>query len=190
MLSQFSFSNFKSYKNDTTFDFQAESIPEFADSLITDDKAIALLPVSAVYGPNGGGKTNLLKAFACLISIVVKPIYDLDKTRVALVIQQAISAQPFLLDTESRDNPTEFEVYFRTEGNEYRYYLAVLNGEIDSEYLYWRAIGGKRTGTVFTREGSDIELGASIKKNSINTDVNPKMPYLSFLAINYNIPVI
>ena len=53
-----------------------------------------------------------------------------------------------------------------------------------------RTIGGKKTGTVFEREGSEISLGASINKSSINRSVNPKMPYLSFLAINYNIPVI
>lgn len=74
--------------------------------------------------------------------------------------------------------------------NEYRYYLALLNEEIVSESLYWRAIGGKRTGTVFEREYSKIELGPSISKASINTSVNPKMPYLSFLAINYDILVI
>ena len=54
-----------------------------------------------------------------------------------------------------------------------------------SESLYWRAVGGKRTGTVFEREYSKIALGPSISKASINTSVNPKMPYLSFLAINF-----
>lgn len=43
---------------------------------------------------------------------------------------------------------------------------------------------------VFDREGAEITLGASINKASINRSVNPKMPYLSFLAINYDIPVI
>ena len=33
MLCQFSFQNFKSYKRETTFDFQAVSIPEFSESL-------------------------------------------------------------------------------------------------------------------------------------------------------------
>ena len=190
MLTQFSFSNFKSYKNDTTFDFQAESIPEFGETLITNDKATALLPVSALYGPNGGGKTNLLSAFSALISTVVKPVFDLDKTRTDIVIQQGIPVQPFMFDSKSVNNPTEFEIYFRTDANEYRYYLAVKNGEITSEHLYWKALGGRKIGTVFIREGIDIELGVSIRKNSINREVNPKMPYLSFLAINYNIPII
>ena len=37
---------------------------------------------------------------------------------------------------------------------------------------------------------NEITLGYTINKKSINTSVNPKMPYLSFLAINYDIPVI
>ena len=59
--------------------------------------------------------------------------------------------EPFLLDETSREQPTEFEIFFCQGKNEYRYYLALLNEEIVSESLYWRAIGGKRTGTVFER---------------------------------------
>ncbi len=58
MLCQFSFKNFKSYKETTTFDFQATSIPEFSESLLKSEKADALLPVGVIYGPNGGGKNQ------------------------------------------------------------------------------------------------------------------------------------
>lgn len=95
MLCQFSFQNFKSYREETTFDFQASAIPEFADSLITKDKCSSLLPVSAVYGPNGGGKSNLLLALASLISTVVKPIHELEKSRKSLIMQQKVTAEPF-----------------------------------------------------------------------------------------------
>ena len=190
MLCQFSFQNFKSYKEETTFDFQAAAIPEFSASLLGEEKSGRLLPVGVVYGPNGGGKSNLLQALSCLITTVVKPIHDLEKTREDIVIQQKAECEPFLFDDTSRDKPTEFQVYFRQRENEYRYYLALKEDEVVSEALYWRAIGGKKTGTVFEREESNITLGASINKASINTSVNPKMPYLSFLAINYDIPVI
>ena len=63
MLCQFSFKNFKSYKETTTFDFQATSIPEFSESLLKSEKADALLPVGVIYGPNGGGKTNRLSRY-------------------------------------------------------------------------------------------------------------------------------
>lgn len=190
MLCQFSFKNFKSYKETTTFDFQATSIPEFSESLLKSEKADALLPVGVIYGPNGGGKTNLLLALSCLISTVVKPIYELEKAREKIIIQQKISAAPFYFNEISRKMPTEFEVYFRQGKNEYRYNLSICGDDIVEESLYWKAIGGKRTDMVFDREGAEITLGASINKASINRSVNPKMPYLSFLAINYDIPVI
>ena len=190
MLCQFSFQNFKYYKEETTFDFQAAAIPEFSASLLGEEKSGRLLPVGVVYGPNGGGKSNLLQALSCLITTVVKPIHDLEKTREDIVIQQKAECEPFLFDDTSHDKPTEFQVYFRQGKNEYRYYLALKEDEVVSEALYWRAIGGRKTGTVFEREGSNITLGVSINKASINTSVNPKMPYLSFLAINYDIPVI
>ena len=199
MICQFSFRNYKSYRKETTFDFQAAAIPEFAESLLTckaenkDNKIVTgsvLLPVGVVYGPNGGGKSNLLRALSFLITTVVKPINDLQKTRRSVIIQQAVDYEPFMLDDESRKEPSVFEIFFCQGKNEYNYQLALLNGEIVSEYLYWRAIGGKRTGTVFERESSVITLGPSVSKSGINTSVNPKMPYLSFLAINYDIPVI
>lgn len=190
MLCQFSFKNFKSYKETTTFDFQATAVPEFSDSLIVSEKGDALLPVGAVYGPNGGGKTNLLSALSCLISTVVKPVYELEKTRAKIIIQQSVNAAPFLFDETSGEMPTEFEVFFRQGKNEYRYNLSVCNEEVIEESLYWKAIGGKRPGMVFEREKTEIILGASINKAGINRSVNPKMPYLSFLAINYDIPVI
>ena len=190
MLCQFSFQNFKSYKAETTFDFQAAAIPEFGASLLGEEKGGKLLPVGVVYGPNGGGKSNLLQALSCLITTVVKPIYDLEKTRETIVIQQKAECEPFLFDDISCNDPTKLEVYFRQGKSEYRYCLVLMEDEVVSEALYWRTIGGKRTGMVFERKESDIRLGASINKASINKSVNPKMPYLSFLAINYDIPVI
>ena len=112
MLCQFSFQNFKSYKDETTFDFRAMAIPEFQDALIRQEKAEDLLPVSAVYGPNGGGKTNLLQAFFCLINLVVKPIHALEKNRQPMIFQQGSSAAPFMLDESSANEPTIFQVFF------------------------------------------------------------------------------
>lgn len=190
MLCQFSFQNFKSYREETTFDLQASSIPEFADSLITKDKCSRLLPVSAVYGPNGGGKSNLLSALACLISTVVKPIHDLEKNRESLIMQQKVTAEPFMFDAVSAEEPTEFRIFFRTEEYEYRYYLAVLNDEISAETLDRKKIGGKKPAHIFYRESDEISLGAILKKENVNTSINAKMPFLSFLAINYNLTVI
>ena len=190
MLCQFSFKNFKSYRDETVFDFQAATLPEFADTLIRMEKCGDLLPVGVIYGPNGGGKTNLLQALSCLISTVVKPIHDLEKNRLNVILQERVACVPFLFNEDSVKEPSEFQIYFRTAQNEFRYYLAILREEIVAESLYRKKIGGKKPARIFEREGEEIILGPSISKSNINTDVNAKMPYLSFLAINYNLPVI
>lgn len=190
MLCQFSFKNFRSYKNETIFDFQAETLPEFENTLITNEKASALLPVSVIYGSNGGGKTNLLRALACLISLVTKPIHELKKNRKSVILQHGVTCENFIFDDVSKDEPTEFNIYFRTGANEYRYYIALKQDIIISELLYRRTLGGKKTAVLFEREENDIELCSSISKTNVNTEVNPKMLYLSFLAINYNFPSI
>ena len=190
MLCQFSVSNFKSYRDETVFDFQAANLPEFSNSLIRFEKTNELLPVGVIYGPNGGGKTNLLQALACLISTVVRPILSLETTRTNIILHQTVDCVPFLLDDISKNKPTEFLIYFRTPKNEFQYYLSLLNDEIISESLSRKKIGGKKPAHIFDRERDNIILGSSINRRSINTAVNAKMPFLSFLAINYNIPVI
>lgn len=190
MLCQFSFTNFRSYKDETTFDFQASNLAEFNDSLISSDKASDVLPISVIYGPNGGGKTNLLAALSAVISMVVSPVYELGKTSGSIIIQQKSELMPYIFDDTSKNEPTEFQLFFRVNNNEYRYYVAVLNGLIVSESLYRKTIGGKKPAFLFDRENENIEVGPTIKSKSINTSVNPKMPYISFLAINYSIPEI
>lgn len=188
MLCQFSFQNFRSYKEETTLDFRAMTLPEFSDTLITQDKAADLLPVAVIYGPNGGGKSNLLEALACLIATVAKPVYDLGKNRQRFVFLQKTDIIPFLFDETSVSDPTEFRIYIRVGENEYCYYIALKENEVVSEGLYRKSIQGKKTATIFERENSDIKLGYTLaRKKNINTNVNPKMPYISFLAINYDI---
>lgn len=190
MLCQFSFQNFKSYKGETVLDFQAATLPEFRDTLITEENAADLLPVSVIYGPNGGGKSNLLQALSCVISTIVKPVNELEKNRQNLILQQKVDTVPFLFDQTSANEPTEFRMFFRIKKSEYCYYIAIKNEEIISESLYRKQITGKKSATIFERKINDITLGPTISKKSINTSVNPKMPYISFLAINYDIPVI
>jgi hypothetical protein len=158
--------------------------------LITDENATELLPVNVIYGSNGGGKSNLLQALSCVISTIVKPVKELGKNRQELILQQCSDAVPFLFDKTSANEPTEFRMFFRIASNEYCYYISIKNDEIISESLFRKAVTGKKSAMIYERDADSITLGASTNKKSINTRVNPKMPYLSFLAINYDIPVI
>ena len=171
MLCQFSFQNFKSYKEETTFDFQAFPISEFAGSLITKETCSSFLPVGVIYGPNGGGKTNLLQALSCVISTVVKPIHDLEKNRKSLIMQQKVNAEPFLYHSLSAKEPTEFQNFFHVKEYEYRYYLALLRDEVAVEILDRKKIGGKKPAHIFYREREEISLGTILKKENVNTNI-------------------
>ncbi len=125
-----------------------------------------------------------------MISTIVKPVHELEKNRQPLILQQRVDAIPFLFDDVSANEPTEFKLFFLTGSNLYCYYIALKDDEVVSESLTRKAVTAKKTAELFDREMNDITLGYSINKKSINKNVNPKMPYLSFLAINYDIPEI
>ena len=190
MLCQFSFSNFRSYRDETTFDFQAAALSEFKDSLIKTEKGSDILPVGVIYGPNGGGKSNLLAALGCVISLVTEPVYELDKNHTRFIVQQKVSCVPYLFDENSKESPSRFELFFRIGDYEYRYYIALLHDIIEEETLYRRKLGASRAARIFERDHGSISLGTILGSKNINTEVNAKMPLLSFLAINYSIPVI
>lgn len=187
MLCQFRFKNIFSYRDETVFDMQAADIEEFSDSLIPPpgDKFSALLPVSAIFGPNGGGKSSALSALAYLISRVLLPIRTSSSYRNPFTAYLK-DYDPFLLDETSREEPAEFEIIFRTESAQYQYQLAVLSDTVVSEALSYTKTHGqrRRMNLLFDREDGRIELGNALK--GANTEkVSATIPYLSFLFINY-----
>jgi len=190
MLCQFSFSNFRSFKKAATFDFLAAALSEHKDSLIRTEKGNDILPVSVIYGPNGGGKSNLIAALSCVISLVTEPVYKLGMHHVQLIMQQNVPCVPYLFDEESRKEPSSFQLFFRIGEYDYRYYISLLHDEIEKETLYRRKLGASRPARIFERNHGKISLGTVLGNKNINTEVNKKMALLSFLAINYSIPAI
>ncbi|MGN0683412.1 MAG: ATP/GTP-binding protein [Oscillospiraceae bacterium] len=187
MLCQFTFKNFKSYKNETVFDMQAVSSQGFVDSLLqSGDDSKTYLPVSVVYGPNAGGKSNLLDAFTCVNALVMTPVLILNNKQTNNL---RVNITPFLFNDTSQNESTEFELYFRPNDEyEYKYFVKVFGGKIIEERLYRRKTKPKsRISMLFERDSDGIKLGSSINKASINKDVNDQMPYLSFLYINYKL---
>ena len=68
MLCQFTVKNFQCIKDEVTLDLQATNITDNDFSLIIDNDEEAFLPVSVIYGPNGGGKSTVLHAIYSLIT--------------------------------------------------------------------------------------------------------------------------
>lgn len=77
MIYEFTFENYRSYRHEATIDFTAKPINEFEQSLINGSNGQKLLPVCAIYGPNGGGKSSVIMAISELRSMVMQPLIQL-----------------------------------------------------------------------------------------------------------------
>jgi AAA15 family ATPase/GTPase len=186
MLCQFTFKNYKSYKKETTIEMQAENIDEFKETLIESERDNKkYLPISIIYGPNAGGKSNALDALICMISSISIPIIAV---RTKVVFLKNINIVPYKFSKV--DEPTEFEVYFRIQKNEYRYNISYHNGKIIYESLYVLKENSKKPTKVFIRDEDNIELGEELKKEKVNNNNNIDIPFLSFLGISYDIETI
>ena len=190
MLCQFTFKNFKSYRDETIFDLQATSITEHEESLLrSEGDKKDFLPVSAIYGPNGGGKSGVLEALNCLVTRIMNPIWQMSETPYNFTMEYA-KCPYFAFNDLSASEPTVFTVFFHQGIFEFRFSIALCNGEVVAESLYKRNITGKRTAKIYERDENGIQHGATLNKKPSNAKVNPKMPYISFLAINYDIELI
>ena len=93
----------------------------------------------------------------------------------------------FRFDNLHSQEPSDFEIYFRTKGQEFRYTLSFDAEGITSESLSRKNVGGTRKAVLFERTGSRVDLGSSLKRARVTTSFNADIPYLSFLALNYDI---
>ena len=187
MLMEFTFENFKCYRDETTLNMTAASLSEHSDSLIAVNGTNKMLPVAAIYGPNGGGKSSVLQAFEYLAHTVVYPFILMRCKGGEL---RPVDARPYLYDAGSREGPTSFKILFQVGDYSYRYILAVSQGNVSEEYLHRRKSGRGATAMLFEREGGSIKLGASLNRRGVSTNIDEMMPYLSYLAINHDFEAI
>jgi AAA15 family ATPase/GTPase len=194
MLCQFTIKNYKSFKDSATLDMQATDITEHTDEIILDDvDNEKFLPLSVIYGPNGGGKSNVLDALCNLVCRVLKPVCAVCNKKDCGTKVSCLPAIPFKFDNESMKLPTEYELFFRTNAYEYRYILHVKKEKVVFESLDRIKIGGSNVVKIFKRDinaTKTIELYNIVNKVETN-NITDTLPLLSYFAIiNGSMPII
>ncbi len=189
MLSQFTVKNYKSIRDEVTLDMQAAAISEHEDRIIKiEDNGKVLeffLPVSVIYGPNGGGKSNVLEALHALEAKVRRPICAVCPDEGCSFKGRKMPIKPFLFSEKTKDEPTEFEVFFRTKIAEYRYILHVKEEKIIYESLDRVKFETGRQSSLFERTGNVISLKGVFSKLKISDEMAGTLPFLSYLGITY-----
>lgn len=185
MLCQFTVKNYKSIRDEMTFDMQAAAISEHENNIIRDKDGELFLPISAIYGPNGGGKSNVLEAMHTLVSKVLRPLYATGDKEERIFLQKRLLIEPFAFSKETKSQPTEFEIFFRTEIAEYRYKLHIMKDVVNYESLDRVKLDTGRRSALFERDTEEISLKGVFSKLKASEDLSATLPLLSYLGITY-----
>ncbi len=158
MLLSFRVENYRSFQDEQTLDLIASKrmgdtggAPHCIPIPATDEAA---LRIAVLYGANGAGKSNLVRALRLVERLVFRGTSP----------GKRISYEPFLLDNEVRDKPSRFELQFMQEGRVFRYAFCCDAERIHDERL--SVYEGKKERSVFSRVAADkgaakVKLGAA-----------------------------
>ncbi|TGX81398.1 ATP-binding protein [Palleniella muris] len=147
MLLRFIAENILSFKDAVEFNTFPSSRSHSHDWHKVQCDYVTALRMTAIYGANGAGKSNLLKCIALLRKMVAsEKIGDLS-------IRDDLY---FKLDTGGKDSPSELAIEFFANGYVFYYHLAFQNLRIQDEELY---LSGKKSDTIiFSRKGEALEI--------------------------------
>jgi hypothetical protein len=131
MLLDFRVKNFRSLRDEQTLSLVAakDKSLQALNTMPSGIKAApTLLRSVAIYGPNAGGKSNLIKALQYMRAVVAES---------ASVMQpgQTFNVQPFRFEAVSVAQPTEFDVSFVLDGVRHQYGFELTAQRITREYL-------------------------------------------------------
>ena len=135
MLIEFKFKNFRSFRDEATLSLEATGLGTFKNCLISYGSE-KLLPGVAIYGKNGGGKSNVIRAFW----LAVQFIRNAQRTQHE---NASIPVSPFSLNDYSKNQPTTFEFTYVLDNVKYIYGFSATREKIISEYLYHSPKGQK-----------------------------------------------
>lgn len=165
MIIDFSIQNYRSLKDKVTLSFEPENSDRLEDYYIIEPvSGLKLLKLGIIYGPNGSGKTSILRALDFLRSLVVRP---------AIQKQDPLKFEPFLFDIESPYAPTLFTLNFVAAGQKYLYEISFNKQAVISESLYFyspkKALIYERE-TDVVKQLTAIRFGSKIKLKKAEED--------------------
>ena len=179
MIAEIRIKNYLSFRDEVVLNFEATKDTTFEESQVVQvTPKVRLLRFALIFGANASGKSNLLSALEFLRSFWFAKKQDLDEETGAI---------PFLLDTETPSEPSEFNIKFYIGDKRYWYMLQLNERQVIKEALY--IYNSVQPSSLFLRkmEGTQsvVKLNGSLVKASttIVEQLNFKcLPNMSFFA--------
>ena len=191
MLQEIRIKNYLSFRDEVGLNFEATKYTTFEEHQVVNvTSKVRLLRFVLMYGANASGKSNLLNAIGFLRRFWFDKKSDID---------EETGVVPFLLDTETPNEPSEFNIKFFVGDKRYWYALVLDNKQVIKEELF--VYNSVQPSLVFSREldgsASLIKLNANLVKVSttIVEQLNVKcLSNMSFFAarnqVNCTLPYI
>ena len=153
MLLQFSIKNFRTFKDKATLSLIASNYDkDTRDSeniVINGSFGLRLLKSAVIYGANASGKSKLLDAFAFMRHFIINSSKESQKG-------EAIQVEPYKLDQNSKDEPSEFEIIFIHNKTLFRYGFEANKERIISEWFFYKP--KTKEVELFYREGNEFKI--------------------------------
>lgn len=187
MIESIKIKNFLSFKDEQEISFVAsrEVSANLSDqeSWFTEIAGTRLLKMLVFIGNNGAGKTNALSAISYLRHLAVSYYSDPEKKT---------TYKPFLLDGDSRKQPTEITMYYYIGDERFSYRVALNADYIIEESLIRH--NGRSTASVYKRSyvdgrtvinfGNSCDLNSEDKKSLVVNTLNNTTVLASFGSKN------
>ena len=141
MLIRFIVSNFLSFKDETEFNMLTGNYQRHPHHVYHLEHDVNVLKAAAIYGANGAGKSNLIKAIAFLKDLVTNK-----------KINVLSSLQKFKLEPEYALKPARFEIEFETNGKTFSYGIECHQDRIAEEWLVQVGFDKSPDITIFERK--------------------------------------
>lgn len=161
MLLEFKLSNFRSIGEEQVLSLiPTNNQKEYSDNIIRAGKYSSLNGL-VMYGANGSGKSNIIRAMSTMTEIIHMSANTSSTTR--------LPYDPFVLREGFSGKDTKFEISFVVNDIRYRYGFCYNVLSITKEWLFRKAIG--RETKLFERQGNIIDVGSGFNGASKLVDL-------------------
>lgn len=187
MLLRFVVKNFLSFNEETEFNLFPSSRTQNLSYHKANANGVDILRMSALYGANGSGKSNLIKAISELKDMVIEG-----------VVKDEIENKKFKLAVGNMTQPTEFGIEFSCQGKNYYYTISINNKQVVYEYLaesakakdimiFERKIENNKQNILFYPEFLESEKNKYVTETIADKFLEKNQLLISLLASKYAI---
>lgn len=182
MLIQFIIKNFLSFSDteESIFKMTATSDSRHPNHVVhIEDQKLELLRTAGIYGANGAGKTNLIRALNFLKNLITKGVPP----------NQKVPVKRFRLSNTAEKEPARFEIEILQDNIHYCYGIVLDDIRIREEWLFETRPNGRETmlfERVTAEDGSSkFEFGARLKESGedfisfVAKGTRPAQPFVS-----------